>query len=601
MAPRYPRAITVATILISPAEMPTISVGKCAWSCGLTICTCTGFKAQVQEPLTRNLPSIKCPRCHHTVSDHGRTTSLATSHDVGPASVEKTANHEEKGHELPFVSHRTDTVKKLADLIDRVNVVHVRGTPASGKTTLARLLQKYFLDHNDYKDRKRAVYFISDWRKLEEYSTNGDGETWANLTQMIPIRFGRARNLSEGTVILVDEAQKTYSDSGLWNTIIKDRVYGNGEDIKVCLFCSYGSPSTGVDRQPNEYTPAFLNPEQRVTITPQPSSPPIGLFFTADEFRDAVQQICANPRFEAGFTLDNDAQDYLFSLTNGHPGGVESLLRFFHHYYRARIKHDPERWPLTDIDVVNSLRDENNVWKYLEYTPIYRSLARGSELSSEVSKILRHVLEQGNIAVNEQEDIVVGDISDTDLKKAKRQCYVNGWLHRILVPEDMTGEEKYVLPSRLHEKWVEWILGKKRIPLNPRYAHLRDLCVDILKEFSAATLRHTADGKVLTSGAQYKPFEAAYQDECYRCFGVIAGKGVPICSEWSRTKSGRVDFWISEKKWAVELLREEDRVQDHISRFYKGGQYYSWTTDGMIQDWVIINCATSPPTGCKFI
>ncbi|GAB1204529.1 hypothetical protein APSETT445_003185 [Aspergillus pseudonomiae] len=477
-------------------------------------------------------------------------------------------------------------------------------------------MSKYFLDHNDYKDRKRAVYFISDWRKLEEYSTNGDGEPWANLTQMIPIRFGRARNLSEGTVILVDEAQKTYSDSGLWNTIIKDRVYGNGEDIKVCLFCSYGSPSTGVDRQPDEYTPAFLNPEQRVTITPQPSSPPIGLFFTADEFRDAVQQICANPRFESGFTLDNDAQDYLFSLTNGHPGGVESLLRFFHHYYRARIKHDPERWPLTDIDVVNSLRDENNVWKYLEYTPIYRSLARGSELSSEVSKILRHVLEQGNIAVNEQEDIVVGDVSDTDLKKAKRQCYVNGWLHKILVPEDMTGEEKYVLPSRLHEKqvflsidseyfgyimlidlrWVEWILGKKRIPLNPRYAHLRDLCVDILKEFSAATLRHTADGKVLTSGAQYKPFEAAYQDECYRGFGVIAGKGVPICSEWSRTKSGRVDFWISEKKWAVELLREEYRVQDHISRFYKGGQYYSWITDASSSTLSVVLLTTGKST-----
>lgn len=254
-------------------------------------------------------------------------------------------------------------------------------------------------------------------------------------------------------------------------------------------------------------------------------------------------------------------------------------------------------------------------------TPVYRSFPTGSLLSAQVAKVLRHVLEQGSIPVGKQEDIIVADDGNMDLEEGKVQCYIQGWLHKTLVPEDKLGREKYVLPSRLHEKqvslsiyseyfgcimlinlrWVEWILGKQNIRLNSKYDSLRELCVDVLKEFSAATLRHTAAGKILTSAAQSKPLEAAYQDEYYRCFNVIAGRGVPICSEWSRTKDGRVDFWIPEKKWAVELLREEDRVLEHISRFQEGGRYHSWITDGMITDWIIINCATSLPTRCKFI
>lgn len=212
----------------------------------------------------------------------------------------------------------------------------MRGTPASGKTTLARLLQQY------YNDQKRTVHFISNWKKLEDYPAEDEDEPWEKLSQIIHSRYksnGRTGKLPPGTIIIIDEAQKTYSDTEFWNLVIKERIYGKGDDIKFCLFCSYGSPSTGVDGQTDLFTPAILKPSQRVTLAPQSSSPPIetlsppsiGLFFTADEFKDAVKQICADTKFEVGFTLDNDAEDYLFSLTNGHPGGVESLLNYFYH------------------------------------------------------------------------------------------------------------------------------------------------------------------------------------------------------------------------------------------------------------------------------
>jgi hypothetical protein len=120
--------------------------------------------------------------------------------------------------------------------------------------------------------------------------------------------------------------------------------------------------------------------------------------------------------------------------------------------------------------------------------------------------------------------------------------------------------------------------------------------MEVLSEFSTMNLRHAAQGKKMSSAARYRPMEAQYQDEFYRAFSLLVGRGIPICSEWSRTSNGQVNFWIPEKKWAIELLRDHDRVNEHISRFKQGGKYFSWLKDKMIEDWIIIDCATSWPT-----
>lgn len=64
----------------------------------------------------------------------------------------------------------------------------------------------------------------------------------------------------------------------------------------------------------------------------------------------------------------------------------------------------------------------------------------------------------------------------------------------------------------------------------------------------------------------------------------------------SRTKNGRADFYIPQKKRAIELLREHDGFDEHVSRFEEGGRCYSWLGENIMQDWIIIDCATSSPT-----
>lgn len=84
--------------------------------------------------------------------------------------------------------------------------------------------------------------------------------------------------------------------------------------------------------------------------------------------------------------------------------------------------------------------------------------------------------------------------------------------------------------------------------------------------------------------------EAQYQDEFYGSFNLVAGRGVPICSEWSRSSDGRVDFYIPEKKWAIELLRDHDRVNEHISRPKEGTSYHSWLNEKTVEDFYCMHC-----------
>jgi hypothetical protein len=131
------------------------------------------------------------------------------------------------------------------------------------------------------------------------------------------------------TVIIINEAQISYRDEYFWNTIIKQRRSGEGEDIRLCLFCSYGSPLTALDADRLYFTPITFGPPQHITLTPQPQerSPQIGLFFTQDEFNEAVSRL-ATYSYQEMFTFDEEAQSYLFTVTNRHPGSVKSMVSF---------------------------------------------------------------------------------------------------------------------------------------------------------------------------------------------------------------------------------------------------------------------------------
>jgi hypothetical protein len=116
----------------------------------------------------------------------------------------------------------------------------------------------------------------------------------------------------------------------------------------------------------------------------------------------------------------------------------------------------------------------------------------------------------------------------------------------------------------------------------------------VLEKFSSSSLRFCTEGRLSSSGKP-RPMEAQYQCEFYKAFNAVVGRGVPISSEWSRgdkRHNGRVDFWIPQKQWGIEFTRDHSEIEEHCNRFKKGGQYYGWVKNGLIKDWIIIDCAT---------
>lgn len=85
--------------------------------------------------------------------------------------------------------------------MDSQNVIHVRGTPASGKTVLSQLLRDHYLENH------RNVFLLEVWKSLELFPGN---DPWAQFALLLWQRYP-AYSIEDifapQTVILIDEAQ----------------------------------------------------------------------------------------------------------------------------------------------------------------------------------------------------------------------------------------------------------------------------------------------------------------------------------------------------------------------------------------------------------
>lgn len=90
-----------------------------------------------------------------------------------------------------------------------------------------------------------------------------------------------------------------------------------------------------------------------------------------------------------------------------------------------------------------------------------------------------------------------------------------------------------------------------------------------------------------------KPKESHYQMEFYRAMSELLDRKCFVSSEWTgrSNRKGRVDFFIPKKKWAIELLADFNRLDQHLDRFLPGpqGKYHSWIVSNEVTDYIVIN------------
>lgn len=224
-------------------------------------------------------------------------------------------------------SRREKTVATLWSQLQKHWVLHVRGTPSSGKSVLAELLQIYVNQTHPDVD----VIYMS-WlpeRILCEQEVNTASPFNDILNAHVPLNSQSNDWLRrEKTLVLIDEAQMSYAYPRLWNDFIK-RQSGAEWGPAIVLFSSYGLPeNTPFESILGTTTPVQFNSDQRISVRPLScNNQAICLYFTYDEYCDVVHRFCAIKN-EHGqpFIPSSDLIKYIWAFSSGHPAGVMGIL-----------------------------------------------------------------------------------------------------------------------------------------------------------------------------------------------------------------------------------------------------------------------------------
>ena len=65
------------------------------------------------------------------------------------------------------------------------------------------------------------------------------------------------------------------------------------------------------------------------------------------------------------------------------------------------------------------------------------------------------------------------------------------------------------------------------------------------------------------------------------------------------TGGGTVDFFIAPKKRGFELLRDRDRVVEHMELFGDGGQYFSTIQSRSMKQYIVLDFTVMQPRKCR--
>jgi hypothetical protein len=217
------------------------------------------------------------------------------------------------------------------------HIIRVRGTPASGKTTVMQLVaNKLFRKYGQTTPihtfsgwNENVVKGATGWKAYLKQETGVDGNKWRTYP----------------AYLLLDEAQQSYWDDQLWADLFKAIQPVVGSPF-VILFSSYGSPNSGFTGFDEKYikTPMVFAAEQQISLRPdesisdylpipiRPSESikyhtytPVGLLLDEDEVIDIVTRYTP-AIIQPSPSLSADLKKGLFLFSEGHAGLLTSLV-----------------------------------------------------------------------------------------------------------------------------------------------------------------------------------------------------------------------------------------------------------------------------------
>ncbi|KAJ7668599.1 hypothetical protein DFH06DRAFT_982505, partial [Mycena polygramma] len=433
----------------------------------------------------------------------------------------------------------------------------VRGTPGSGKSLLAYQLKAYIQE----QEPDARVTITTTWRTQPEERASPNSII-CSAVDTLQNNLNRSKEAGD-TVdlsfqgpgkhwVLLDEAQSTYADQDVHNTMLKTYQ----RHFVFVFFASHGSvQNVQLSTNPADVianTPIVFDPTRRMGLRPTMNGvggrPILGLYFTRDEYATLLKhQADLTPK------LAPDLQDYIFELSGGHVGVIKSLMGV-----------------VTPSHALLYSCSGDAVTRGLPSKPAIQHAANGNIV--EYCKLL--LIKKGPLVYP------VGEVPPV-----AHQAHKLGWL--ITEAEDPEENKVRVdFPSPLHRARLGYLLlmGEEGPPSEVRKLTLREFLLQVIPRFS---------GNALLRASQLSVPEAQYHNEFYRaCSDLTGGRGMWLSPEFGSTegKRGRIDFFMGSVGWGIEFLREGDRMGNHLARFGPNGAYYAWTQNQAIKDWVVLDC-----------
>ncbi|KAL2832480.1 hypothetical protein BDW59DRAFT_169350 [Aspergillus cavernicola] len=447
-------------------------------------------------------------------------------------------------------SQITPRGKVVDELIARVHyfhIVRVNGTPASGKTTLMNLTVNKLLEYYP----ATPIYRISGWERESVCNANG----WAAHLEAQTGIHGH-QLLTHRAYLLLDEAQESYWDGELWADLFK--AVEPASQVHIILFMSYGSPTRGFNgfsQKKYVKTPMIFSMDQQISLKPDENIEfpwkPVGLLLDEDEVYEVVDRYVPTFIPDCRAILTQDLKQGFFLTSSGHVGLLTSLthaLAVFPALYKIVRSCQPITWSITSEALFT---DPERFFNFIDTRPFARGLPPQDIIQKYgPASVLKVAIACDGIYKSSFEN------KSAELKEALENLWINGWLHA----EKSDGDVHFVFPSQIHRWYCQYLFSEKHPDNELGYGSPLQLALDAIKSFQPCQL---------SDAPQYV---------------IKAG-----------TKGGTIDFLVAQKKWGLELLRDRDRLLQHMQRFKQNGQYFSMIEQGKMEQYIVLDFTNKTP------
>eukprot|EP00529_Nitzschia_sp_RCC80_P012126 CAMPEP_0113462804 /NCGR_PEP_ID=MMETSP0014_2-20120614/12302_1 /TAXON_ID=2857 /ORGANISM="Nitzschia sp." /LENGTH=566 /DNA_ID=CAMNT_0000354721 /DNA_START=90 /DNA_END=1790 /DNA_ORIENTATION=+ /assembly_acc=CAM_ASM_000159 len=403
-----------------------------------------------------------------------------------------------------FVLAREDLVSRIMARARKIAII--RSPPATGKTSLLDLIEKSLRERDNTSVVR--VRCRGDHGLLQEL----EGHLGVTLSVGADVD-----TLHGETWILIDDAQLNFDDEKLWKVVIKDLENMESNRIRIIIAATYDLASQGTTPYHFAEYPHFSN-----------------LILTTQEAESLYDGLIKRIFFAEGWL---GFKDTLLRLAGGHVGVLSGGISMIHRLYVDGGKK------IEESDALNALRDHrfrvnlNRCFPSQELMQDDQREAVGRTIVSGPQSLDINA-SQGSSDPPALVQLVRAGILSSN---GSFSCLVAQWQYFNFF---------FSRPSETPDS-------------------IEDLVLVAVRSMSALRLRQSCDGDNF-------PKEAAFQQLFNEAFTMQLPPHVAVCPELNtfaenaagETVTGELDFFISGRlDWAIEVLRNGDKINEHVQRF----------------------------------